>query len=209
MTRPRPLARTRRWLLAFLGGLQARDVGCRVAHVGERVVAAHRCLGRAERLVGIRAWVDEEAVPPLPMPVPVLPANWSSWIALSCDPLTSSRPPWRSVRYPVGVFCPFNVMQIGPPPSALLFPRFTFQALSRTSAPVSSALADAWSMVTSWVFCRYTPTRCRSRRCCRSGSSGRQRRHRCSGRRSSPRTGRRHCVAPARQRSPSACCSTA
>src|SRR5260370_1730734 len=69
----------------------------------------------------------------------------------------SRRPPCRSEWYPVNVFCPFSVMQIGPPACAVLLPRFTFQALSSTYPPVSSALAEARAMGTSWVFCRYTP----------------------------------------------------
>src|SRR5215469_6339538 len=48
-------------LFTWLGGLQAGDVGCRVAHVGEGVAAAHRGLG-AEGLVGVGAWVDKEPV---------------------------------------------------------------------------------------------------------------------------------------------------
>lgn len=70
--------------------------------------------------------------PPLPMPVPELAANRSSWMTLPCDPLIRSRPRCRSVKYPVAVFCPFSVMQIGPADSQLLFPRFTFQELSST-----------------------------------------------------------------------------
>jgi hypothetical protein len=49
-------------LLTILGGLQAGDVGCRVVDVRERVVAAHRGLGRAEGLIRVRARVEEKAV---------------------------------------------------------------------------------------------------------------------------------------------------
>src|SRR5260370_36156967 len=49
-------------LLAWLGRLQAGDVGGGVAVVRECVAAAHRRLGRAERLVHAGARVGEEAV---------------------------------------------------------------------------------------------------------------------------------------------------
>jgi hypothetical protein len=85
------------WLLAWPDGLQARDVGRRVADVSERVAAAHRGLDRAERIVGVRARVAGDPVSPLPMLNPPPPANWSPWIVLSCAPLMSSSPPCRSV----------------------------------------------------------------------------------------------------------------
>lgn len=48
---PAVIAEAALWLLTRLGGLQDCDVGCRVAHVGEGVAAAHRGLGGTEGLV--------------------------------------------------------------------------------------------------------------------------------------------------------------